>query len=169
MCQWRYNNYSMTIWWFFSHCISWGGGGVAIELPLLIHLLLFRHSFGITFRWPFEPVRVKLCFLRGPLRILTAAKNANGSVGFERQNSCVFEKRSNLEVYSSVNNSDLQKKPINIPNYTRRSYIVDSIAKRVYQQEWSLFSRDFSFPRIACLLGTLHVKMLFFGPFTICT
>ena len=27
--------------------------------------------------WPFEPVKVKFCFLRGPLRWLTAAKNAN--------------------------------------------------------------------------------------------
>ena len=26
--------------------------------------------------WPFEPVKVKFCFLRGPLRWLTAAKNA---------------------------------------------------------------------------------------------
>ena len=26
--------------------------------------------------WPFEPVKVKFCFLRGPLRCLTAAKNA---------------------------------------------------------------------------------------------
>ena len=26
--------------------------------------------------WPFEPVEVKFCFLRGPLRWLTAAKNA---------------------------------------------------------------------------------------------
>ena len=26
--------------------------------------------------WPFEPVKVKFCFLRGPLRRLTAAKNA---------------------------------------------------------------------------------------------
>ena len=26
--------------------------------------------------WPFEPVKVKFCFLRGPLRGLTAAKNA---------------------------------------------------------------------------------------------
>ena len=25
--------------------------------------------------WPFEPVKVKFCFLRGPLRWLTAAKN----------------------------------------------------------------------------------------------
>ena len=30
--------------------------------------------------WPFEPVKVKFCFLRGPLRWLTAAKNA--IVGF---------------------------------------------------------------------------------------
>ena len=29
--------------------------------------------------WPFEPVWVKFCFLRGPLRWLTAAKNANVS------------------------------------------------------------------------------------------
>ena len=29
--------------------------------------------------WPFEPVKVKFCFLRGPLRWLTAAKNANVS------------------------------------------------------------------------------------------
>ena len=29
--------------------------------------------------WPFEPVVVKFCFLRGPLRWLTAAKNANVS------------------------------------------------------------------------------------------
>ena len=28
---------------------------------------------------PFEPVKVKFCFLRGPLRWLTTAKNANGS------------------------------------------------------------------------------------------
>ena len=27
-------------------------------------------------RWPFEPVKVKFCFQRGPLRWLTAAKNA---------------------------------------------------------------------------------------------
>ena len=27
--------------------------------------------------WPFEPVKLKFCFLRGPLRWLTAAKNAN--------------------------------------------------------------------------------------------
>ena len=26
--------------------------------------------------WPFEPVKVKFCFLRGPLRWMTAAKNA---------------------------------------------------------------------------------------------
>ena len=26
--------------------------------------------------WPFEPVKVKFCFVRGPLRWLTAAKNA---------------------------------------------------------------------------------------------
>ena len=26
--------------------------------------------------WPFEPVKIKVCFLRGPLRWLTAAKNA---------------------------------------------------------------------------------------------
>ena len=26
--------------------------------------------------WPFEPVKIKFCFLRGPLRWLTAAKNA---------------------------------------------------------------------------------------------
>ena len=26
--------------------------------------------------WPYEPVKVKFCFLRGPLRWLTAAKNA---------------------------------------------------------------------------------------------
>ena len=26
--------------------------------------------------WPFEPIKVKSCFLRGPLRWLTAAKNA---------------------------------------------------------------------------------------------
>jgi len=26
--------------------------------------------------WPFEPVKVKFCFLRGPLRWLTAGKNA---------------------------------------------------------------------------------------------
>ena len=26
--------------------------------------------------WPFEPVKVKFCFLRGPLRWLTAAKNS---------------------------------------------------------------------------------------------
>ena len=26
--------------------------------------------------WPFEPVKAKFCFLRGPLRWLTAAKNA---------------------------------------------------------------------------------------------
>ena len=26
--------------------------------------------------WPFEPIKVKFCFLRGPLRWLTAAKNA---------------------------------------------------------------------------------------------
>ena len=29
--------------------------------------------------WPFEPVQAKFCFLRGPLRWLTAAKNANVS------------------------------------------------------------------------------------------
>ena len=29
--------------------------------------------------WPFEPVKAKFCFLRGPLRWLTAAKNANVS------------------------------------------------------------------------------------------
>ena len=26
--------------------------------------------------WPFEPIKVKFCFLRGPLRWLTVAKNA---------------------------------------------------------------------------------------------
>ena len=29
--------------------------------------------------WPFEPVKLKFCFLRGPLRWLTAAKNSNVS------------------------------------------------------------------------------------------
>ena len=46
--------------------------------------------------WPFEPVKVKFCFLRGPLRWLTAAKNAIAKVAFELQNSHVCEKRSNL-------------------------------------------------------------------------
>ena len=44
--------------------------------------------------WPFEPVEVKFCFLRGPLRWLTAAKNVIVSwlLNFRIR---VFEKRSN--------------------------------------------------------------------------
>ena len=45
--------------------------------------------------WPFEPIKVKFCFLRGPLRWLTAAKNAIVSWVFELQNLHVCEKRSN--------------------------------------------------------------------------
>ena len=45
--------------------------------------------------WPFEPVKVKFCFLRGPLGWVTAAKNAIVKAAFELQNSHVCEKRSN--------------------------------------------------------------------------
>ena len=60
-----------------------------------------------------------------------------------------FRAQSTKAQYSSVNNNDLKKKKnINIPNFSRRPYIVDSIAKRVWRQEWSLFHTQ-----IACLLG----------------
>ena len=52
--------------------------------------------------WPFEPVKVKFCFLRGPLRWLTAAKNAIVKAAFELQNSHVCEKRSNQYGYYGV-------------------------------------------------------------------
>ena len=85
--------------------------GVAIELPFLIHVSC--HSYGITFPWPFEPFRVKFCFLRGPLRILTAAKNATGPVGlWTSEFECFWKAQlfinTALEVYSSVNNNDLK-------------------------------------------------------------
>ena len=37
------------------------------------------HQSRIRNPWPFEPVKVNFCFLRGPLRWLTAGKNANVS------------------------------------------------------------------------------------------
>ena len=45
--------------------------------------------------WLFEPIKVKFCFLRCPLRWLTPAKNANRQLAFELRNSRVFEKRNN--------------------------------------------------------------------------
>ena len=53
--------------------------------------------------WPFEPVKVKFCFLRGPLRLLTAAKNALiRQLAFKLQNSHVCEKRRNIYFCASV-------------------------------------------------------------------
>ena len=51
--------------------------------------------------WPFEPVKVKVCFLRGPLRWLTAPKNRQLQA-FELQNSHVCEKRSNGDDEHSI-------------------------------------------------------------------
>ena len=44
--------------------------------------------------WPFEPVKVRFCFLRGPLRWLTTAKRSH-QLAFELQNPHVCEKHSN--------------------------------------------------------------------------
>ena len=44
--------------------------------------------------WPFEPVKVRFCFLRDPLRWLTTAKRSR-QLAFELQNPHVCEKHSN--------------------------------------------------------------------------
>ena len=45
---------------------------------------------------PVEPVKVKFCFLRGPLRWFMAAKKCNRQLVFELQNSHICEKRSKV-------------------------------------------------------------------------
>ena len=53
--------------------------------------------------WPFEPVKATFCFLRGPLRWLTAAKNANVS-WFLNFRVCVFMKSAVSSTYRETAN-----------------------------------------------------------------
>ena len=43
---------------------------------------------------PFEPIRVKFCFLRGPIKMLDSSEKHNHHLAFALQNSHVCEKRS---------------------------------------------------------------------------
>ena len=52
--------------------------------------------------WPFEPIKLTFCFLRGPLRWLTAAIKCNCQLAFELQNLHVCEKRSIKTVLKSI-------------------------------------------------------------------
>ena len=49
--------------------------------------------------WIFEPVEVNLSFLRGPVRWLMAEKKCIHQLGYELQNSHVFEMCSNFSVF----------------------------------------------------------------------
>ena len=66
-------------------------------------------------RWPFEPVKVKFCFLRGPLRWLTAAKNAivNWLLNFRIR---MFVKRAVTDCERRVflANSEMRKRIVNV-------------------------------------------------------
>ena len=131
--------------------------GVAIELPFLMHFLLSCHSYGITFPWPFEPVRVKFCFLRGPLRILTAAKNATGSVRLWTSEFACFWKAQlfiniALEVYSSVNNNDFKKSIFQITLDIHTSW---TRSQREFGDRNSHFSPG-TFPYPDSMLTRLH-------------
>ena len=47
--------------------------------------------------WPFEPVKVKFCFLlKRSVKMIDSGKKSNRQLAFEFQNSHVCEKRSNL-------------------------------------------------------------------------
>ena len=43
---------------------------------------------------PFEPIRGKFCFLRGPIKMIDSSEKRNHHLAFELQNSHVCEKRS---------------------------------------------------------------------------
>ena len=57
--------------------------------------------------WPFEPVKATFCFLRGPLRWLTAAKNANVS-WFLNFRVCVFMKSAVSSTYTANGKRQIQ-------------------------------------------------------------
>ena len=57
--------------------------------------IFFRKlSLGAPEPWPFEPVKVKFCFLRGSLRQIDSSGKRNRQLALELQNSHVCEKRS---------------------------------------------------------------------------
>ena len=60
--------------------------------------------------WLFECVEENFCFLRGPFRWLTAAKNAKCQLASELQDLRVFEKRSKEEVTQSKNATEDQNR-----------------------------------------------------------
>ena len=69
--------------------------------------------------WPFKPVSVKFCFLRGPLRWLTTVKNTIVKAAFELQSLHVFEKRSNQkleQIKCTVNSESLSELINNVGN-----------------------------------------------------
>ena len=59
--------------------------------------------------WPFEPVKVKFCFLRGPLRWLTAAKNAIVS--------WLLNFRIRMFVKSALKRASIKPRTRNIPEH----------------------------------------------------
>ena len=44
--------------------------------------------------WPFQPVKVIFCFLRGPVKMIDGSEKRNRQLAFELQNSHVCEKGS---------------------------------------------------------------------------
>ena len=95
--------------------------------------------------WPFEPVEVNFCFLRGPLRLLTAAKNVKVS--------CVLNFRIRVFLKSAVSKikSFVESEHLNIISRIKSvrpltCYLTFRLRKSIgvaHVKHWNTFLADF--------------------------